>query len=253
MRVVAIIALFVLAVTAIVEGAVIARLSSRVDQLAEEVARRRPHGSAGSSDLSGPTGIATARVAPASAPLPRLVAPPVPSGESPPAVAVLEQALSTPTGRQHLQTAMETLREEARQERLARNVEEDVSREQRRRETMVRVLGLSSAEQNRVQQLHTQMQTGRQRVIEEMKAGLKNAETADDEIDALEDETDRQVNALLGEERQRKLREARRAERRRDREGSPTGGGGAGPPSTAPAHPGAAPPPPGAPAPNAGQ
>ena len=50
-----------------------------------------------------------------------------------------------------------------------------------------------------------------------MRAGLKNAEQADDEIDNLEDSTEGAVRGLLGEQRMQQLRDAERNERRQRR------------------------------------
>jgi hypothetical protein len=109
---------------------------------------------------------------------------------------------------------MEILHEQERQERIAGRIERDVEKEQHRLEQMTRVLGLSSDEQGRLAQLFSTMQAGRKRVVEEMRGGGKSAEQARDEIDKLEEGTDQSVRALLGDERLRKYREARRSERR---------------------------------------
>jgi hypothetical protein len=240
-RIVAMVAVFLLAVATIVEGAIIVRLSRRVDALAEK-APVRPAEVIAPSRAPTPAPKASPELAARS--LPRLTVAPEPTPEAPggPATAVLGEALATPEGRQHLKAAMEVLREEERKERLVRSTERALEREQRRRENLTRLLVLPPDEQNKINQFYLTLQTGRQRVIEEMRAGVKNAEQADDEIDTLEDETDRQVRSLLGEQRMQKFRELSRANRRRERgQGGQDGVGGA--PASAPQ----TPPPPGGP------
>jgi hypothetical protein len=250
MRIFGIVAIFVLAVVAIVEGAALVRLSSRLDAVAQGAGS--PSGDTPADTMRQPPSLARAASDPATTlrpPVPRLA--PVAAAPSPAAAppgsptAVLGDALATPEGRQHLKVAMEALREQDRQERLVKNAERDVEREQRQRERMARVLGLNSDEQNKIGHLYTTLQSGRQRVLEEMRVGSKTAEQADDEIDNLEDETQRTVRTLIGEERMRKLRDAERNERRRDRGGGGREGGAPGAPGqpAAPAPQGAGPPP----------
>jgi hypothetical protein len=222
MRILGIIAIFVLTLAAILEGAALVRLSSRVDSLVEKLeATAAPASSTlrvkrDDSDRRASTGSAAAELRP----LPRLLPPPAsgaPAAAPGPATSMLREALESPEGRSHLKTAMEVLREQDRQDRLLRKAEEDVAEEQRYRERLNRLAGLSPDEQNKVAQLHTAMQSRRQRVLEEMRAGLKSAEQADDDIDNIEDETTRQIRALLGEQRMQKFRESTRNERRRER------------------------------------
>jgi hypothetical protein len=221
MRVIGIVAIFVLALATIVEGAVIVRLSSRLDALDEKLA----HGPAGPDDVRAARreGISLARggmeAAPAPLPPPKLApapgsAPPVPTG---PATAMLAEALQSVEGRQHLRGAMELLREQDRQDRLIRNAEQDIEREQRYRDRLSKVLSLPGHEQEKLGQFYASLQAGRRKVLEEMRSGVKNAEQADDEIDNLEDSTEQQVRTLLGEQRMQQLRDARRNERGRGR------------------------------------
>lgn len=117
-----------------------------------------------------------------------------------------------------------------------------MEKEQQRREQLTKILALTSEEQGKVGQLYTTLQTGRQRVLEEMRAGVKNAEQADDEIDNLRDETEKSVRTLLGEPRMKQYRDANRAARRRERGGdeagqspAPAAGPGAAPTTAPPA------------------
>jgi hypothetical protein len=228
MRVIGIVAVFVLALAAIVEGAVIVRLSTRIDTLADKLATP-PAAPRELSDVRAPhhDGVALARGdgAGVGLPPPRLTGPagaPVPTA---PATAMLAEALQTVEGRQHLRGAIEHLREEERQDRLVRNAEQDIEREQRYRDRMAKVLSLPAHEQEKVGQLFATLQAGRRKVLDDMRAGLKNAEQADDEIDNLEDGTQAQVRALLGDQRMQQLRDARRAERGRGGQGGGQGGG----------------------------
>jgi hypothetical protein len=248
MRILGIVAIFVLAVVAIVEGAALVRLSSRLDSVAQQAGAGGPADDPGFDTTRRPS-LARASsepAAPARPPVPRLTpaaaAPPAPAAPPGSPTAVLGEALGTPEGRQHLKAAMETLREQERQDRMVRNAERDVEREQRQRERMARVLGLNSDEQNKLGHLYTTLQSGRRRVLEEMRVGGKTSEQADDEIDAMEDEAQRNVRTLLGEDRMRKLREAERGERRRERGGREAGPPGA--PGQPAAPPGQAPAPP---------
>lgn len=229
MRTFALLAAFLLAVASIVEGAVIVRLSSRVETLSQRLAS--DSGAQGASGVLGSTDVV--RVAAARNPslptstLPRLL--PAPASDAPPAAAatVLREALETPEGRQHLKAAMEVLREQDRQERVTQRAERAVDREQQRVQQMTHILALTSEEQGKVGQLYSSLQASRRRVLDEMHAGQKDADQADNEIDGFRDETDRSVRALLGEPRMQKFRETMRAQRRR-------GGNEAGPPAPPP-------------------
>jgi hypothetical protein len=214
MRLVGIIAVFVLTIAAIVEGAFLVRLSGQVAALSEQV---RAQATADPLTPSRPHALAANPAA--RLPLPRLdtkPAAPEASGDgtgAPVPTAALGQALTTPEGLAHLKGAMSTLNEMERQARLAENAKEDVEREQRQTERLTRTLSLNSTEQGAIQNMYTSLQSARARVVEEMRAGIKTAEQADDEIDALEDKTETAVRSLLGEGRMKQMREARQAER----------------------------------------
>jgi hypothetical protein len=247
MRIFGIVAVFVLTLVAILEGAALVRLSGRVDSLVEKLETAPVTGSSTMRVMQPEQRAAAGGTAPGEPRgLPRLMAAPAgATAADGPATAVLREALETPEGRSHLKAAMEVLREQDRQDRLLRNAEENVADEQRYRERLTRLAALTPDEQNRVSQLHTAMSSARQRVLEEMRAGGKSAEQADDEIDNLEDETNRQIRTLLGEQRMQKFREAARAERRRERgqgEGGAGNQGRAPPPGAGPLPAGATPP-----------
>jgi outer membrane murein-binding lipoprotein Lpp len=218
MRLVGIIAVFVLTVAGIVQAAFLVRLSTRVDTLAEQV---RAEGAAGALDADSARRnrplAAAGESAPVRLPVPRLdpkaPAPAAAEGEALPAAGVLREALSTTEGKQHLKGALEAIREQDRQKRMIEDIEDDVDRDKRNQERLARTLGLSSGEQGSINSLYAQLDSGRKRILEEMKSGVKTADQADDEIDALEDKTETAVNSLLGETRLKQLRDARRAER----------------------------------------
>jgi hypothetical protein len=225
MRLVGIIAVFVLTVTAIIEGASLIRLSGKVDALTEQLKAEPPH------LPPDPDGRAlTARSASAALAAERMRPPPpkldpkaaptekAPAEPAPQATGILREALATPEGREHLKNAMELLREKDRQERVIRDAESDVQRDNNYRDRMAKALGLSPGEQGTMASIYTNLQTSRQKIIDEMRSGQKSAEQADDEIRNLENDADRTVRNMLGEGRMRQLREARRTERQQRRE-----------------------------------
>ena len=160
MRLVGIIAVFVLALAAIVEGAFLVRLSGQVADLKEEM--RLPGRSpieesdpAALAARSASATLAAERAAARKAPVPRLeatAAPAAPTGgeSSPPATEVLRGALSTAEGREHLNKALQTIREEARQADMIKDIAGDQEREKNYRERLSRTLGLSPSEQGSI-------------------------------------------------------------------------------------------------------
>jgi hypothetical protein len=168
----------------------------------------------------------TVALARPAAPLPRLlpVAAPETQAAAGPATAVLREALASSEGREHLKAALGILREQEKQERIVGRAERAIEREQQRVQQLTQVLSLSSDEQGKVGQLFATLQSNRRRVLDEMRAGQKDSEQADEEIDKFRDETDASVRALLGEPRMRQFREA--TQRRRDRGGNAPNPGG---------------------------
>jgi hypothetical protein len=237
MRLVGIIAVFVLTVTAIVEGASLVRLSNKVDALTEQLKAEPPRlemepASPGRS-ASAALAAERARVS-----VPKLTAKEpgeqaaAPAESAPPATNILREALSSPEGREHLKNAMDMLREQTRQQRLVDDAKEETEQAQRYRDRLARVLQLGPSEQGAIGGIYSQLQTSRQKVLDDMRAGSKSAEQADEEISALEGQAERQVQSLLGEGRMRQLREARRAERMQRREERRNAAGQAAPPPT---------------------
>ncbi len=212
MRLVGIIAVFVLTIAAIVEGAFLIRLSGQVAALTEKLSAQPV-----ADSLASPG----SRPFVAAAPVPRLTVPrPDPKAPAPaeptegaPPTAALGQALETSEGLSHLKGAMTKLQEMDRQTKLAEKAKEDIERDQRQQERLTRALSLSSTEQGAIQNMYTSLNSARSRVIEEMRSGIKSASQADDEIDELEDKTETAVRSMLGEARMKQLRDVRQAER----------------------------------------
>jgi hypothetical protein len=223
MRLVGIIAVFVLALTAIVEGAFLVRLSSKVAALDEQL-RAQPTAVA----LDGDTPARRAARASgdlARLPVPRLEAKGTTPTESAPAaegvptaIATIEAALRSPEGLAHLKNGLKRIEDQDRQVRMIEGVKNDIEREKRYQERITRALNLSGGEQGTIHQMYASMQASRQRILDEMQSGVKTSEQADDEIDQLEDQTETAVRTLLGDERLKQAREARKAERMQARQ-----------------------------------
>jgi hypothetical protein len=241
MRTVGMIAIFVLALVSIVEGAFLVKLSRQVSTLSEG----RP-GREGDPDEEGAP--VARRVEPAPR-LPRMPASvPVPTFQNlappstTPATTTLREALSTSEGREQLKAAMDVIAEERRQARLVENAPRREEREQEFKERLLKGIPLTGDEPLKLSTLFTNLQTGRRQILDDMRAGLKNAEQADDEIDKLRDGLEGQIQALVGEDRWRKYREQRRQGRGGDgqqgRQGQGQGQGQPPPPSVATGTPG---------------
>jgi hypothetical protein len=217
MRTIGIFAIFLLSLTAIAEGAYLFKLSRQVSALSEE--RARP--SRAVSDDSGSLLTAPRQESePRPARGAREPAPPLPNfqalapASTTPATATLREALSTTEGRDQLKAALEVIAEEKRQDRLLRQAGRRDEREQHFKDRILKNVPLTGDEPLKVNALFATLQTGRHQLLEDMKAGLKSADQADEAIDELQDNTEKSVRTLIGEERWRKLREADRRERR---------------------------------------
>jgi hypothetical protein len=227
MRLLGLVAIFVLSLVSIIEGAFLFRLSHRVSALAGERAVAEPDRAEAAPLESPRRPVMLPRALPAAAP-PAFQTPPPPSS---PAAATLREALATTEGREQLRAAMDVIAEDKRQTRLAESLPRREERDQRMKERLLKAVPLTGDEPIKVATLFTTLQAGRRQLIEDMRAGLKNAEQTDTALDELRDGTEKSLHALLGDERWRKVREARR-------------GGGQGAPAAAagaPAPAGAAP------------
>jgi hypothetical protein len=208
MRAVGMIAVFVLSLVSIVEGAWLYKLSHRVTQLSQGGPER--------AEAEGDEAPAPVRRADTFAARPRVAPVPVPTFQNlappstTPATTTLREALATVEGRQQLKAAMDVIAEEKRQARMLEMAPRRDERDLKYKDRIVKTVPLTGDEPLKLSTLFTTLQQGRHQIIEDMKAGLKNAEQADNETDELRDNTDKQIHALLGDERYRKLREGRR-------------------------------------------
>lgn len=228
MRTIGMLAIFVLALCAVGEGAYLFKLSREVKSLSRELKLERgePGGDADEDSFallrrtSRPSEPRTVRAAGdgaarvAAVPNFQVLAPP----PTTPATATLREALATPEGRDQLKAALAVIEEDKRQERMAKRADKDIEKEQRWKERIVKGVPLTGDEPLRLETLFTTLQNGRRQILEEMKSGLKNAQQADDEVDALQENTEKSVRSLLGEERLKQLREAEKKERDREKQ-----------------------------------
>jgi hypothetical protein len=216
MRTIGIVAIFVLALCAIGEGAMIVRLSRRVDGLGrvvESVPAATEEGPA--RRVEALPGRPTPMAAPAlAARPPQFKEAPAPGSRQSPL-----QELATPEGRQLLRSALDVINEERRQEHLIASMPRREERAQRWMERIGKSVPLTSDETVRLQAMYAELKSGRQQVLDEMRGGGKTAEQANDAMDELRDKADKSVRALLGEERWKKAREEARNNRDRQQQG----------------------------------
>jgi hypothetical protein len=221
------IALFGLALCAMGEGAMIVRLSRRVETLGRELETVRT--TSEETVLAQRAGMAITAL-PRPLPLGSIAAARPPEFKVPPAEPGSRssplQELATPEGRQLLRSALDVINEERRQERLTAGAARREEREQRLHDRILKTVPMAGDESVRLAAMFTELKTGRQQILDEMHGGGKTAEQANDAIDALRENTDRSMRALLGEERWKKVRESRDRDRQAvqaQAEGQPAG------------------------------
>lgn len=208
MRTLGIAAIFVLSLVSIVEGAFLFRLSRQVRTLADVRGAVDEH-----EEIAAP-----ARPSPpAHAPRPRPITPSaLPSFQTlappstTPATTTLREALATSEGREQLKAAMEIIAEEKRQTRLVDSLPRRAERDQRYRERIMKAVPLTGDEPLKLTTMFTTLQAARQQAIDDMHAGLKNAEDTDNALDSLREDADKQIRALLGDDRWHKVQAGRR-------------------------------------------
>jgi hypothetical protein len=219
MRTIGILAIFVLALCAVGEGAALFRLSRQVTDLRQQVARpeveptddvafARPRPIAMGSTSRPREAAVAPRIA-----IPAFTAPPATT----PATTSLREALATAEGREQLKAALSIINEEKRQDRLVKQAEKRVEGEQKWKERILKNVQLTGDEPLRLDTLFATLKSGRAQILEDMRAGLKTSDQADKEIDELQDGTQKGVRALLGDERAKKLREQERKDNGGDR------------------------------------
>jgi hypothetical protein len=188
-----------LAVTAVVQGVMLRRLSRRLEnttQAAEHDEPPRP--------VTASPPVLRLRMAP-----PQL-APSVVGASRPPGAALLHEALSTPEGREQLKATLASLKEEKRQQKLIGRVEKREQKDQRWRDKVLAMRSLTPAEAQKLTALFARLREDRQRVLESMKAGHLSSEEADDTTDDLARAHKKEVRALLGEQRWKEVKEEER-------------------------------------------
>jgi hypothetical protein len=224
MRTLGILAIFLLSLVSIVEGAFLFRLSRQVNGLSREPAS--------ADDRDEPANTRPLATMPRPSQRPRPAAPPgIPSlptfqtlapPSTTPATTTLREALATTEGREQLKAAMEIIAEEKRQTRLVESLPRRAERDQRYKERIMKAIPLSGDEPLKMASVFTTLQAARQQAIDDMHAGLKNAEETDNALDEVRDAADKQLHALLGDDRWKKVRDGRRGP------GGGQGGAGAG-------------------------
>jgi DNA-binding transcriptional regulator YdaS (Cro superfamily) len=212
-----------LAVVVVAEGAYIvhtrrqvARLSDRLDAI----------GSEAGDMLSAPDSRLLGRFqAPEDAPFeprrpgralppPRLVtAPgsaPAPASASASADPLpLPPALDTPEAREQLRRFVLAQLELERQEGRQRQEQMRNEREQQQRERMAKELGLSPPETEKFNQIMSQIQNARSSLRDRIESGQVARENVGSELQSMRDESRRQMQALLGDDRMKKFEELR--------------------------------------------
>jgi hypothetical protein len=231
MRTLGMIAIFLLSLVSIVEGAFLFKLSRQVTALSPPSERAESDG-----EEAAPAPVRRAdqpAIRTRSVPVPtfQTLAPP----STTPATTTLREALATTEGRQQLKAALDVIAEEKRQARMLESAPRRDERDLKYKDRIQKTVPLTGDEPLKLSTLFTALQQGRHQILEDMKAGLKNAEQADNEMDELRDGTDKSIHALLGDDRYHKVRDGRRGW------GGGQRGQGQGPPPGEPGQPGAQP------------
>jgi len=198
-----------LSVTAVAQGALLRRLTQRLEQVAavqaaqnEEPARRPIAG----APLLRLGALAT----PPPCPGPALTDAARALAADRSSTALLREALSTSEGREQLKATLASLKEEKRQERVIGRVEKREQKDQRWRDNILALRSLTPAEAQKLTTLFARLQEDRRRVVESMKGGHLSAGEADDASDDLARAQKKAVRALLGEQRWRELKDEER-------------------------------------------
>jgi ribosomal protein L19E len=248
MRLIGMIVGAALGIAVIAEGAYIVRtrsqlatLSERLESLSSGADEGRHSGfvaasrSMGDPDNEGDEPVVEPRPA---RPLPRFVPTPahpaVPESNDDP--LPLPAAITSPEAREQLRQFIVAQLERERQEARARDDQRREQRTQERREQLAKQLGLSPAETEKFSQLAMQADAARAALRDRIESGQIDRSTIRQEMTALRTDNDKQMRALLGDDRMQKFEQARREQ------GGPDGpfggrgfrGGGPGGPGAAP-------------------
>lgn len=255
MRLVGIIVGAALGMAVIAEGAYIVRTRSQVAALSQRLANlgafedegRRSPPSVGSGrsirdeegEVDDEPAPGPGREGPAARP-PRFVAPGPAAGA--PATAddplPLPAAITSPEAREQLRQFILAQLERERQEARARNDERRDQRTRERNEKVAKDLGLSPAENEKFLKIVAQADAARASLRDRIEAGQVDRGAIRQETMALRSENDKQLRALLGDDRLAKFDEIRRSQGGPP-EGlwggrGPRGGGPGGPPEASP-------------------
>jgi hypothetical protein len=151
----------------------------------------------------------------------------------------LPAAITSPEAREQLRQFIVAQVERERQEARARDDQRREQRTQERREQLAKQLGLSPAETEKFSQLAIKADAARAALRDRIEAGQVDRATIRQEMTALRADNDKEMRALLGDDRMQKYEQAR------FQQGGPDGpfggrgfrGGGGGPPAGGPAPP----------------
>jgi hypothetical protein len=209
-------------------------LTAQVQQLAadaeEEPARESPRALwVGQRPTSGNTGGTTARLPP-----PRFNAPS--TFTAPPAGApALPPALDTPEARDQLKqfvaAELQRQRDDWRQQQQQQR-EED---QRRRLENAIKTLGLNDSDGKKLTDIVTQSQEQRRDLRDKIQSGQLTRDQIPQAMSALRDQTDKQIRALIGDDKAQQFQQTQRQQGGRGGGfggpfGGPPGGWAGGPP-----------------------
>jgi hypothetical protein len=194
----------------------IEKLTTQVEQLAVEAVddgTARDPGQPSAGVGHRPT---TNASGPGKVPPPRFNAPPPPTF-TPPATtqgaAALPPVLDTPEAREQLRnfvaTEMQNQREAWRQQQIEGRDEEA----RRRLDNAVKTLGLNEGDGRKLTDIVTQAQTQRDALREKIQSGQLPRDQVPQAMTALRESTDKQIRALVGDEKAQKFQELQRQNR----------------------------------------
>jgi hypothetical protein len=230
----------VLAAAVIAQGAYINKTRKQMDALYDQVQQL-----AAESTSDGETPVDRSargvggggRPAPATAirlPVPRFVPGPAPSSPAPAGALPLPPTLDSQEARDQLRqfVAAELQRERDEQrDRFRQRFEED---QQRRREAMVKALGLNDEQGKKLTDVLTAAQNARRDMRDKIQSGAISRADIGKQMTALRESTDQQVRQVIGDDHMQKYQELQRQDQPRGGFGGGGRGRGGGPPGEGP-------------------
>jgi hypothetical protein len=169
-------------------------------------------------------------------PPPKLIVPP-PSADNqaaPPRLhnsgegAALPPALDNPEAREQLRNFVLSTLDQQRQEQRDRMDQRRDEMMKERRDRQAKELGLSASETQKFNEIFTNAQNARQDLRSKIEGGQLQGEAVRQEMSALREKTQQQIQSLLGPDRAKKLEEMQRRDGNGWRGGGGPGGGGPG-------------------------